>query len=207
MADLLSRPCADLIDAECVCGFLVHSFSGDDPIKCRDHVRNRLGLPEFEKINGASRNRNGAGKAWSPIIATYIYRTADGQPYLQVRKTAAKDFFQSYWNGSLWVNGKPTGAKLPYRLPQLSAASRDCPSTPRQSGLRAHQSGFEHHQASARGRPSAITLSDQYWIRAARSVSGFSWYRLSRANQERTCRTRRAPRMYSDQRCVGGRAG
>lgn len=26
-------------------GFLVHSFAGDDPIWCRDHVRQRLGLP------------------------------------------------------------------------------------------------------------------------------------------------------------------
>src|SRR6266852_402308 len=47
-------------DATAPDGFLVHSFSGDDPIKCRDHVRSRLGLPKFEpkKINGASRNKN-----------------------------------------------------------------------------------------------------------------------------------------------------
>jgi hypothetical protein len=29
-------------------GFLVHSFAGDDPIACRDHVRSKLGLPPFE---------------------------------------------------------------------------------------------------------------------------------------------------------------
>jgi Protein of unknown function (DUF3631) len=116
-------------DATAPDGFLVYSFSGDDPIKCRDHVRDRLGLPKFEpnKNNGASRKKSLTGKAWSTIVATYIYRTADGQPYLQVRKTAAKDFFQSYWNGSVWVDGKPTGAKLPYRLPQLSAASLTMP--------------------------------------------------------------------------------
>jgi putative DNA primase/helicase len=28
-------------------GFIVHSFAGDDAIECRDHVRRRLGLPEF----------------------------------------------------------------------------------------------------------------------------------------------------------------
>jgi putative DNA primase/helicase len=28
-------------------GFLVHSFAGDDPIVCRDHIRARLGLPEL----------------------------------------------------------------------------------------------------------------------------------------------------------------
>jgi putative DNA primase/helicase len=29
-------------------GFVVHSFAGDDAITCRDHVRQRLGLPAFE---------------------------------------------------------------------------------------------------------------------------------------------------------------
>lgn len=28
-------------------GFLVHSFAGDDPIACKDHVRQALGLPAF----------------------------------------------------------------------------------------------------------------------------------------------------------------
>jgi hypothetical protein len=32
-------------------GFLVHSFSGDDPITCKDFVRAKLGKPEF-KPNG-----------------------------------------------------------------------------------------------------------------------------------------------------------
>jgi hypothetical protein len=29
-------------------GFVVHSFAGDDPIECKDHVRSRLGLPAWE---------------------------------------------------------------------------------------------------------------------------------------------------------------
>ena len=29
-------------------GFIVHSFAGDGPIACRDHVRRKLGLPEFK---------------------------------------------------------------------------------------------------------------------------------------------------------------
>jgi len=32
-------------------GFLVHSFSADDPILCRDYVREKIGLPAF-KPNG-----------------------------------------------------------------------------------------------------------------------------------------------------------
>jgi putative DNA primase/helicase len=29
-------------------GFVVHSFAGDDPLVCKDHVRSRLGLPSWE---------------------------------------------------------------------------------------------------------------------------------------------------------------
>jgi putative DNA primase/helicase len=36
-------------------GFVVHSFSGDDPIAARDHVRDRLGLPRWE--SGDERDR------------------------------------------------------------------------------------------------------------------------------------------------------
>src|SRR5262249_7516282 len=77
-------------------GFMVHSFAGDDPIVCRDHVRRKLGLPEFKpKEKKKSDKRNGARKpAWSPIIDQYVYRQAAGTPYLQVCRTAAKGFFQ-----------------------------------------------------------------------------------------------------------------
>jgi putative DNA primase/helicase len=36
-------------------GFVVHSFSGDDPIAARDHVRERLGLPRWEPGDGLDR--------------------------------------------------------------------------------------------------------------------------------------------------------
>jgi hypothetical protein len=32
-------------------GFVVHSFAGDDPINCRDHVRALLGLPAYEALH------------------------------------------------------------------------------------------------------------------------------------------------------------
>jgi hypothetical protein len=49
-------------------GFVVHSFAGDDPIICRDHVRERLGLEAFETsrrrevLSTASPLRLGAGR-------------------------------------------------------------------------------------------------------------------------------------------------
>src|SRR6516165_5741905 len=85
-------------------------------------------LPEFEpkkKASGSSgktKKGNSAAKSWSPTVARYVYRLADGTPYLQVCRTAAKGFFQNKWNGQMWVAGKPDGPKIPYRLPELLAA-------------------------------------------------------------------------------------
>src|SRR5579862_5360259 len=33
-------------------GFIVHSHAGDDPIACKDYVRQKLGLPAFQPRNG-----------------------------------------------------------------------------------------------------------------------------------------------------------
>ena len=36
------------LDPAAPSGFVVHSHAGDDPIMCRDYVRQRLGLPAWE---------------------------------------------------------------------------------------------------------------------------------------------------------------
>ena len=116
------------LDSNASDGFVVHSFANDDPLVCRDYVRKRLGLPEFDRkrkpsgFSSKNEKGNGAAKAWSPVIARYVYRLADGTPYLQVCRTAAKQFFQNKWNGQMWVTGKPDGPKIPYRLSELLAA-------------------------------------------------------------------------------------
>ena len=38
-------------------GFVVHSFAGDDPIVCRDYVRQRLGLPSFRRGSTWRKNK------------------------------------------------------------------------------------------------------------------------------------------------------
>ena len=62
------------------------------------------------------------GTSYSPVIAHYIYKQANGTPYLKVCKTADKQFPQFHWDGSAWAKGKPKGPKIPYRLPELNAA-------------------------------------------------------------------------------------
>jgi hypothetical protein len=105
-------------------GFVVHSFADDDVIACRDYVRQRLGLPKFEP---KGKKANGGTKPFSPTVVKYVYRLADGAPYLQVHRTAAKDFLQYHWDGEKWISGKPRGPKVPYMLPQLTAGA---PATP-----------------------------------------------------------------------------
>jgi hypothetical protein len=105
-------------DANADGGFVSHSFAGDDPIQCRDYVREKLGLPKFEP----KKKPKPTAKPWSPIVARYVYRLHDGTPFLQVCRTAAKTFFQNRWNGTMWVSGKPDGKKVPYKLPELLKA-------------------------------------------------------------------------------------
>ena len=38
-----------LLDANAPDGFLVHSFADDDPITCKDYVREKAGLPVFKQ--------------------------------------------------------------------------------------------------------------------------------------------------------------
>src|SRR5262245_66091517 len=59
-------------------GFVVHSFAGGDPIACRDHVRKKLGLPEFDP---KKKKGNGGARPFSPVVAEDVYRLADGTPY------------------------------------------------------------------------------------------------------------------------------
>ena len=102
---------------------MVNSFAGDDAIACRDYVRDRLGLPPFEAKKKANGKANGK---WSPPLAEYVYRDANGEPYLLVRKhldgAGKKQFPQFHWDGTQWLKGKPAGPKIPYRLPELLAA-------------------------------------------------------------------------------------
>jgi 5S rRNA maturation endonuclease (ribonuclease M5) len=118
------RSLSVLPDVNAPDGFVVHSFADDDPLLCRDFVRTKLGLPAFEP--GKKRKANGkANGKWSPL-AEYTYRDAHGEPYLLVKKyldaNGKKQFPQFHWDGKQWLEGKPAGPKIPYRLPELLAA-------------------------------------------------------------------------------------
>jgi putative DNA primase/helicase len=95
-----------------------------------DDVGVRFGCNHCPWKGGAvynSRKGNSGGKRndRSPFVAEFIYRQADGTPYLKVCKTTDKQFPQFHWDGKKWVKGKPKGPKIPYGLPELIAAPAD----------------------------------------------------------------------------------
>lgn len=111
-------------------GFVVHSFAGDDPLRCKDYVRGKLGLGDWQPMaratNGAIERMSRRVAAPSPSTAAdYVYELADGTPFLRVRRTADKKFFQQHWTGEAWANGAPESPKVPYRLPQMLEAEHD----------------------------------------------------------------------------------
>jgi hypothetical protein len=80
-----------------------------------------------EKLAGPAPKLNGRGPART---GTWIYRDAEGKPYLRVQRIdypdGTKQYPQSRWDGQ-WVKGKPDGPKLPYRLPELLDSDRTEP--------------------------------------------------------------------------------
>ncbi len=58
-------------------------------------------------------------------VAFYVYKHADGSPYLGVKRTSTKQFPQYHLNGAKWEKGAPAGLRIPYRLPELIKAKRD----------------------------------------------------------------------------------
>lgn len=65
-------------------GFLVHSFAKDDPIVCRDYVREKLGLPAF-KLNG------GRPRFTDADIQRAVMKAAEARPP-KARPTAAYSY-------------------------------------------------------------------------------------------------------------------
>jgi RecA-family ATPase len=128
------RSLSVMLDASAPDGFIVNSFSSDDPIACRDYVRERLGLPAF-KPNGNGRQRvsddvieravMAAAAAQTRkdkpgrIVATYDYTDSDGKLLYQVVRLDPKDFRQRRPDGNGGWVWKLEKRRVLYRLPEL----------------------------------------------------------------------------------------
>ena len=103
------------LDANAPDGFIVHSFAGDDPIVCRDFVRQKCGLEPF-KSNGKS---NGLAK----VIASYPYLDENGETLFVVDRYDPKGFRQRRPVGkSVWQFSLGAMRRVPYRLPAVIEA-------------------------------------------------------------------------------------
>ena len=122
------------LDSKAPEGFLVHSFSSDDPIACRDYVRDKAGLPAF-KPNGqrerisddvitravmaAAGAQTGNSKPKGKVVKAYDYTDADGVVLYQVLRYEPKDFRQRQTNGNGGWTWKLDERRVLYRLPEL----------------------------------------------------------------------------------------
>ncbi len=111
-------------------GFVVHSFAGDDPIKCRDYVRERLGSsPWSPRQTQSDGGFNFAIKGLGHPTRQWIYKDADGQIDVIVARydlppdadgKPGKEFRPWYRAGGKWQSGQPRKeGRLLYRLPEL----------------------------------------------------------------------------------------
>src|SRR4051812_15495168 len=132
-------------------GFVVNSFAPKDEgdfAKLRDYVNERLGRPKWTpnkgetaediinrmseafranplNFNNGPKQKRKESKPKPRIVAIYVYKDAKGEPYLRVRRTSDKQYWQSHWTSTGWATGKPQGPKIPYRLPEMLAAVHD----------------------------------------------------------------------------------
>jgi DNA-binding MarR family transcriptional regulator len=100
-------------------GFVVHTFSPkDDPIACKDHVRNKLGLGPFRPRSGKDHLR-----PERTIDKTYDYLDEAGQLLFQVVRFEQKGFSQRRPDGKGgWIYNLEGVQRVPYRLPELIEA-------------------------------------------------------------------------------------
>ena len=107
------------IDANAPDGFLVHSFAGDDPITCKDYVREKAELEPFKANGGNGRRRasddaiaaavmaavqGNNNKPKGKLIATFDYRDDDGALLYQVLRLEPKSFRQRRPDGNgRWI--------------------------------------------------------------------------------------------------------
>ena len=95
-------------------GLLVHSFAGDDPVKCLDYVRLKAGLPAWQPNGGRRRatdtdidnalraifKAQPGGKKFAPVVAHYDYTDENGVLLYQVQRHEPKSFSQRRPNGN-----------------------------------------------------------------------------------------------------------
>jgi len=102
-------------------GFLVYSFAGDDPILCKDYVRQKAGLDPFKPSNQNNKRPSPAASKGPRLIdKVFEYKDEGGALLYQVVKYNPKDFRQRRPDGKggwIWSLGEKR--RVLYRLPEI----------------------------------------------------------------------------------------
>jgi hypothetical protein len=130
----LDRSLSVKLDADAPDGFVVNSFAGDDPLVCRDHVRQKAGLEPFAP-SGSARERTSDDAIWRTMMAavgrqrrdghnhrvaaTYDYVDAAGSLLYQVLRLEPKSFRQRRPDGDGGWIWNLDERRVPYRWPEL----------------------------------------------------------------------------------------
>src|SRR5262249_27948974 len=69
-------------------GFMVHSFANDDPIDCKDYVRDNLRLPPFRPCNGKAHS----GSTQRKVAKTMTTRTRPDSSYFRLLDSSQRIF-------------------------------------------------------------------------------------------------------------------
>jgi 5S rRNA maturation endonuclease (ribonuclease M5) len=133
-------------DASAPGGVVVHSFAQDDPIACKDYVREKLSLPAFRPNGGRRHLASAAALGAMPaaavqsvesepakgrVVASYDYTDDKGELLYQVVRLEPKDFRQRRPDGKgEWIWNLQGVRRVLYRLPELLAAKNADPKRP-----------------------------------------------------------------------------
>jgi AAA domain len=123
---------------------VVHSFAGDDPIVCRDYVRENAGLPAFQPRASKPRQPDisidamvsamaDAATPQGRVVATYDYTDASGRLLYQVERWEPKNFTQRRPDGRggwIYKNVFDGINRVPYRWKELAADIAAFPDAP-----------------------------------------------------------------------------
>jgi hypothetical protein len=125
------------VDSNAPDGFLVHSFANDDPIECRDYVRQKCGLPAFKPNGSNGRQRMSraeldaqfrdavASQAQQStkkftVVTKYDYTDENGELLYQVLRLQPKSFRQRRPDGKgSWIWDLKDTRRVVYRWPEL----------------------------------------------------------------------------------------
>jgi hypothetical protein len=124
------------LDDDAPDGFIVHSFAEDDPIACKDYVREKIGAPAFQPNGGrrarasdieigamlASAMESAPSTPRGRIVEIYPYKDATGKLLYDVVRYAPKTFRQRHPDGNGgWIWSVKGCKRVLYRLQNLLA--------------------------------------------------------------------------------------